>query len=196
MTFSHCPLAVCQKCVTPIKTASKITGLLTYFSRIIVEIPRLRTIRHVHPVAPLRTSDQLVAEAATDTTHKTTRDDHLFVCSLALRLYFIRACLFVMIVLIFCLFVFTYNIQYTHSYPRRDFFLFVFCCTVFVLRPYLVLCLDNVLHFAFLSLLYSTQNTNIHSLGGIRTRNPSKRSAADLRLRPHGRQDERVLMSG
>jgi hypothetical protein len=36
------------------------------------------------------------------------------------------------------------------------------------------------------SLLYKTHNTNIHAPGGIRTRNPSKQSAADPRLRPLG----------
>ena len=35
--------------------------------------------------------------------------------------------------------------------------------------------------FPFLSLLY---NTNIHDPGGIRTRNPRRRAAADPRLRP------------
>ena len=44
----------------------------------------------------------------------------------------------------------------------------------------------NVLHFALLSLLY---NTNIHDPGEIRTRNSSKRSAADPRLRPLGHWD-------
>ena len=31
--------------------------------------------------------------------------------------------------------------------------------------------------------------TNIHSLGGIRTRNSNNRAAADLHLRPHGHRD-------
>jgi hypothetical protein len=34
-----------------------------------------------------------------------------------------------------------------------------------------------------------SQETNIHAPGGIRTRDPSKRSAADLRLRPRGHRD-------
>ena len=34
-----------------------------------------------------------------------------------------------------------------------------------------------------------TQGTNIHALSGIRTRNPSKRAAVDLRLRPHSHRD-------
>jgi len=37
--------------------------------------------------------------------------------------------------------------------------------------------------------LYNTQQTNIHSLGGIRTRDPSNRAAADLLLRPHSHRD-------
>ena len=40
-----------------------------------------------------------------------------------------------------------------------------------------------VLHSALLSLRIN-HNTNINAPGGIRTRNPSKRSAADPRLRP------------
>ena len=35
------------------------------------------------------------------------------------------------------------------------------------------------------------QETDIHAPGGIRTRNPSKRAAADLRLRPLGHRDRR-----
>jgi hypothetical protein len=31
-----------------------------------------------------------------------------------------------------------------------------------------------------------TQETNIHALSGIRTRDPSNQAAADLRLRPRG----------
>jgi hypothetical protein len=40
-----------------------------------------------------------------------------------------------------------------------------------------------------LYLTTQTQDTNIHAPGGIRTRNPNKRSAADLRLRPRGHWD-------
>jgi hypothetical protein len=36
----------------------------------------------------------------------------------------------------------------------------------------------------FLCLYSTTHNTNIHVPGGVRARNPSKRSAADPRLRP------------
>ena len=45
-----------------------------------------------------------------------------------------------------------------------------------------------VLHFEFLSFL-TTHNTNVYAPGGIRTRNPSKLSAADPRLRPLGYWD-------
>jgi hypothetical protein len=38
-----------------------------------------------------------------------------------------------------------------------------------------------------------SQQTNIHALGGIRTRNPSKRAAADVRLRPGGHRDPQIL---
>jgi hypothetical protein len=36
---------------------------------------------------------------------------------------------------------------------------------------------------------YNKHNTKIHAPGGIRTHNPSKRAAADPRLRPHGHWD-------
>jgi hypothetical protein len=39
-----------------------------------------------------------------------------------------------------------------------------------------------------------SQETDIHALGGIRTRNPSKRGAADPRLRPRGHWDRRILL--
>jgi len=38
--------------------------------------------------------------------------------------------------------------------------------------------------------------TNIHVPGGIRSRNPSKRAAADVRLRPRGHRDQPLLSSG
>ena len=37
-----------------------------------------------------------------------------------------------------------------------------------------------------------SQQTNIHASGGIRTHNPSKRAAADPRLRPRGHRDRRM----
>ena len=47
--------------------------------------------------------------------------------------------------------------------------------------------------FCRLSLLYNTHNTNIHAPSRIRTRNPSKLSAADPRLRPLGHRDRQIL---
>jgi len=37
-----------------------------------------------------------------------------------------------------------------------------------------------------------SQETDTHGAGGIRTRNPSKRTAADPRLRPLGQWDRRI----
>ena len=55
-------------------------------------------------------------------------------------------------------------------------FLSAFCHTHFII----------VLVYAFLPLLYSTHNTNIHASGGIRTRNSSKQATLDRRLKPLG----------
>ena len=59
----------------------------------------------------------------------------------------------------------------------------IFFCILlyFVLHPFLFLCLDY--RACCLMSLLATHNTNIRAPGGIRTRNPSKRSAADPRLR-------------
>jgi hypothetical protein len=38
-----------------------------------------------------------------------------------------------------------------------------------------------------------TQETNIHSLSDIRTRDPSNQAAADLRLRPRGHWDRLIF---
>ena len=48
--------------------------------------------------------------------------------------------------------------------------------------------------FSLLSLRYNTHNTSIHALGEIRTRNPSKRSVADLRLIQLGHWDSQDLI--
>ena len=58
-------------------------------------------------------------------------------------------------------------------------FFFVFSCTLYFIRACVFILI--VLHFAFLS---NTRNTNIHALGWVRSRNPSKRSTVDSRLRP------------
>ena len=68
--------------------------------------------------------------------------------------------------------------------PTKIFF-YIFLYSV--LHPYLFLCLD-CLSFCLLS-LPATHNTNIHVPDRIRTRNPSRRAAVVLRLRPHGHWD-------
>ena len=65
-----------------------------------------------------------------------------------------------------------------HPCARRDFFF-----SVLHLYYYFVLI---VLAVSFVLTVKHTQQTNIHAPGGIQTRNPSKRSAADPRLRPPG----------
>jgi hypothetical protein len=45
----------------------------------------------------------------------------------------------------------------------------------------------------YLTTQNTVQETNIHAPGGIRTHDPSKRSAADLRLRPRGHWDRPSL---
>ena len=57
-------------------------------------------------------------------------------------------------------------------------------CFLFCLCTLSVLLFSWLSWLCLLSLLYNTNNTNIHAPGGIRTRNPSKRSAADFRLSP------------
>ena len=62
------------------------------------------------------------------------------------------------------------------------------------IRISLVLYTSSVLlcsGFAFCPLLYSPHDTNIHVPNEFQTRNPSKRSAADPRLRPFGHWDRR-----
>ena len=71
---------------------------------------------------------------------------------------------------------------------------FIYALTYFFsLCTLSVLLWPDCLDFAFCSLLYNTQNTNIYAPGGIRTRNPNKRSAIDPRLRTLGRWDRHVL---
>jgi hypothetical protein len=38
-----------------------------------------------------------------------------------------------------------------------------------------------------------TEETNIHTLSGIRTRDPSNQAAADLRLRPRGHRNRQTV---
>jgi hypothetical protein len=65
------------------------------------------------------------------------------------------------------------------SSPYLVFFFFKFSCTLYFIRTCFFLLI--VLHSAF-CLLLTTHN--IHAAGGFRTRNISKRSAADPRFRP------------
>ena len=67
---------------------------------------------------------------------------------------------------------------YENPCLQQDFFFVL--CTLSV-----QLCSDCP-GFVFCPLLYNTNNTNIHYLGGIQTRNPSRRAVIDLRLRPRG----------
>ena len=72
----------------------------------------------------------------------------------------------------------------THTRQTSDsfFFILLFClCTYFFFWI--------ILHFDFCLLLFNTPNTNVHSPSGIRTRIPSKRSAADRCLGPLGHWD-------
>ena len=39
-----------------------------------------------------------------------------------------------------------------------------------------------------------SQQTDIHGSGGIRTRNPSKRAAADPRITPRGHRDRLIIL--
>jgi hypothetical protein len=64
------------------------------------------------------------------------------------------------------------------SMPSAGFSFFVLCTS-----SLLLLC-PHCPSFAFRPLPYNTHNTNSHAPGGIRTRNPGKRSATDPRLRP------------
>ena len=74
----------------------------------------------------------------------------------------------------------------------KNFFLYSLLYSV--LHPYLFTCFD-FLTFCLVSLL-TTHNTDIHDPGGIRTRNPSKRSAADPRPRPLSHLDRQGLKPG
>ena len=68
--------------------------------------------------------------------------------------------------------------------PSPEFFCF---CFFFVLSLYFACtALSWLSWLCLLSLLCNIHNTNIHALGGIRTRNPSMREAVELRLRPLG----------
>jgi hypothetical protein len=77
-----------------------------------------------------------------------------------------------------------HNTQHRHPCPRRNFFIPLYS----VRTSYLCLCLDCPV-FCLFVFTFNTQNTNTHAPGSTRTRNPSKRSALDSRLRPRGHWD-------
>jgi hypothetical protein len=111
--------------------------------------------------------------------------DFLFVCASS----FFRSVLFIHCAPLCPLSVchlFLYN-THTHKHPchRQDFFLFSPCTLSVLLCP-------DCPGLCLLSILYNTHNTNIHAPGGIRTHNPSKRSAANPRLRPLCHWDRQI----
>ena len=117
--------------------------------RVIVAVDNILTHTHTHSVGLPCMSDRSVAEASTYKTHQTqdtkkSRWDYGFFCTL----YFIRTCVFVLIVLHFDFCIYLQHTIRISMAPARFFF---------VLFPYLFFVL-TVLHFAFLSLL-TTYNT-------------------------------------
>jgi hypothetical protein len=79
------------------------------------------------------------------------------------------------------------DLHNTHIYAVIGIFFILYSVLLFYffflvsLRAFCPYCLC----FFFLSVLYNSYNTNIDAFSGIRTRNPSSRADADLRLRPH-----------
>jgi hypothetical protein len=74
------------------------------------------------------------------------------------------------------------------SRPHRDFF----CPVFFPFIHFVPSAPSLLLHVTLCSILlslYNKHNTNIHVPVGIRTHNPSKRSAAGPRIRPRGHWD-------
>ena len=79
-------------------------------------------------------------------------------------------------------------LQIPHG-PTRDFFFLsrffplIHFCAFRSFRP------SSCYLCSMLLSLYKKHSTNIHASGGIRTHNPSKRTAANPRLRPRGHWD-------
>jgi hypothetical protein len=120
----------------------------------------------------------------------------LFIPSLRLSLYIFRACFFVLAVLAshFCVYCTTHNTfmppaGFEPTIPDRaatgigNFFFY---------SLYSICTSSSLSSLCLLPLLHNTHNTNIHVPSWIRTRDPSKRSAADPRLRPHGHWDRQT----
>jgi hypothetical protein len=85
-------------------------------------------------------------------------------------------------ILPFCLLLTVHN---TNIHAPGGIFSFVLCALCVLLCP-------NCPGFAFCSYCTTQHNTNIHAPVGIRTRNPSKRSTADPRLRPLSYWDRQI----
>jgi hypothetical protein len=97
---------------------------------------------------------------------------------------FILFCLFaspVRVCLNFCG-VYLLSLQHTTQ-------MFISTAGFFYILLYSVLVSLSCPAFCLFSCFYLKHNPNIHALCGIRTRNPSKRSAADPRHRQHGHRD-------
>ena len=129
-----------------------------------------------------------------------------FLHSRVLRLYFVRTCVFVLTVLHFAflslLTKHNTNIHASGGFrtrnpsrrptpqtarpPGSDFL----SLSVFALYLFFFVLIVLALPFV---LTVNTHNSNIHAPSGIRTRNPSKRSAADTRLRPLGYWDRHSI---
>ena len=72
--------------------------------------------------------------------------------------------------------------------------IFFSSCPVFSFDPFCTLN-PSVLHVTLCSILlslYNKHNTNINAPDGIRTHNPSKRTAVDPRLKPRGHWDRQI----
>ena len=140
---------------------------------------------HTHFVRLPWTADRPVAHTHTLHKHKRQTSMHqeqfffLWISSLVLYLHCFLTRFLVFIVLP-CTFAFTLKQTDIHPWRMRDFF--VFSCTLFVLQPYLFLCLDCPA-YTFWSVL-TTRDTNTDAPGGVRTCNPSKRLAVDPCLTP------------
>ena len=119
------------------------------------------------------------------TTHNTNiyapRGIYFFwIPSLALSLF---PCFFFILIVLPSVFAFTVH-QHKHPAPGAIFLYSFVVCTLSVIVS--LSCLSCILPFC---LLPATHSTNIHTPGGIQTRNTSKRSAADPRLRQLGHWD-------
>ena len=149
--------------------------------------------RRARAVGLLWTRDRRFAETSTCTTHRKHKRITFvtpvdFFSPKVLLLFSLcsvfRTCLFVSNFLV-CCFVFTHNTN-IHAPPWFSLSLSLSTLSVF-LR-------SDCPGIAFCPLLYNAHNTNINAPGGIRTRNPRKRSAAGLRFRPRGHRNQQRIV--